>query len=107
MRHGVHTAYRAADRGYRDARDRTHGSRGGRADTSAGGSNLAFARRSFAQGVQITVKRKDQRAIIGDGKIVVINLDALPFEFFDLVSQCPWIQHNAISDHAHRARDYA
>ncbi len=79
----------------------------GWANTAPGRADLALARRDFAQAIKVAVDRQDQRAIVRNRKIVIINGDALAFQLLDLGLQSPRVEHNAIADHRERARDNA
>lgn len=59
----------------------------GRADPAPGRADLALARRGFAKGIEIAVHRQDERAIVGNREIVVIDAHALAFELLHLVAQ--------------------
>ena len=75
----------------------------GRADAATGGADLAGARRVLTQAVEVAVERQDQRAGLGDLQVCRGDLDALPLELGDLVTEMPGIQHHAIADHRQRA----
>src|SRR3546814_2628713 len=72
-----------------------------------GGADLAGARRRFAQRVEVAVKGQDQRAIVGDGEIVGVDLDPLAAQLGDLVAQRPGIEDDAVADDRQRAGDDA
>src|SRR3546814_1104085 len=74
----------------------------GRADAAPGGADLAGARRRFAQRVEVAVKGQDQRAIVGDGEIVGVDLDPLAAQLGDLVAQRPGIEDDAVADDRQR-----
>jgi hypothetical protein len=78
-----------------------------RADAAPGGADLALARRVLAQPVEIAVDRQDQRAGIGEMKIVGRDRQPLPAQLLDLVAQRPGIEHHAVADDAQRAPDDA
>src|SRR5690606_32859862 len=61
-------------------------------------ANLAFAAGIFTHGVQIAVDGKDQRAVFGNTEIIRIDDNALPAQFFNLVTQMPRVQHYAVTD---------
>jgi hypothetical protein len=62
---------------------------------------------AVAQAVEIAVQRQDQRAIVGDGEVFGVDVDALAFELLDLGLQRPGIEHHAIADDRQRAGDDA
>src|SRR3546814_21147604 len=79
----------------------------GRADAAPGGADLAGARRSFAQRYEVAVKGQDQRAIVGDGEIVGVDLDPLAAQLGDLVAQRPGIAEDDVADDRQRAGEDA
>src|SRR3546814_16716882 len=70
----------------------------GGADAAPGGADLARPRRGLAQRVEVAVKGQDQRAIVGDGEIVGIDLDPLTAQLGDLVPQRPRIEDDAVAE---------
>ena len=79
----------------------------GRADPAARGSDLAGAGRGFAQAIEITVKRQDQRAVVGNREVFGVDADPLGGELLDLCLERPGIEHHAIADDRERAGDNA
>jgi len=79
----------------------------GRADSAAGGADLAATRGGLTQPVEIAVDRQNQRAIVCDGEIVVIDGDALAFELLDLRLEVPRVKHHSVANYRKRAGDNA
>ena len=77
----------------------------GGADAAPRRPDLARTRRILAQRVEITVKRQDQRAIVGDVQGIGSDGHALRQQLLDLCLQRPGIEHDAITDNAGRATD--
>ena len=75
-----------------------------RTDAATRCANLALSGSSFTQSIQIAVQRQDQRAIVGNGEIVIIDSDALPLQLLDFGLQRPRVQHHAIADDRKSAR---
>ena len=69
-----------------------------RADAAPGGADLALAAGILAQGVEIAVEGKDERAIVCDLEIVGGDGDALRRQLFDLGLERPGVQHHAVAD---------
>jgi len=51
------------------------------------------------------MKRQDQRASLCDLKIIGRNGDAAYLELGDLLTEMPWIKHDAVADHRERSAD--
>jgi hypothetical protein len=78
----------------------------GRADTAAGGADLALARSRFAHAIQLAVQRQDQHGVFGDAQVVRRDLHILGLQPVDLVGQRPRIDHHAIADERLLARPH-
>jgi hypothetical protein len=70
----------------------------GRPDATLGRADAAGAGRGLAQGVELTVQRKDQSRIIGNAEVVAADGDAEFLDLGDLVGERPGIDHDAVAD---------
>lgn len=61
----------------------------GRANATAGGADLARARRVLTQTVEVAVEGQDQRAGFRDLEIFGGDGDALPLQLCDLIAEVP------------------
>jgi hypothetical protein len=71
----------------------------GRADAALGGADGMDRVAGFAQRIEVTMQRQNQRDVLGDAQIVRADGDALTFQFSHLVEEGLRIEHDAIADH--------
>ena len=73
----------------------------GRADSPAGGSDLPFAQRVFADPLHQAVIRQDEVGVAADDDLLVAEIDDLA-ERGQLVQEGPGVEHDAVADDAQR-----
>ena len=71
----------------------------GWADATLGGADLTLTGSSLAQSIKLAVKRQDQSRVLGDPQVFAADRDSKLFNTRDLVSERPWVDHDAIADH--------
>ncbi len=70
----------------------------GRADAALGGADGVDRVAGFAQRIEITVQRQDQRDVLGDAQVVRADGDALPFQFRHFIDEGLRVEHHAVAD---------
>ena len=76
----------------------------GRANTATSGADLgSLACRFFACAIKLSVNWQDERCILGDHQRLGRDINALFAYRFNFLRQMPWIENDAISDHAQLA----